>query len=988
MPAGLQGVTAVFDFFIASVNEKLSAQHLLDFDPASRLVQRAVENLVDAMTRVDETWLPRDEARKVADALLPSRGYENSLFRHLLAEGVIAEDIAPNDASRGERIDSVHFSYERLSDHLRAKRMLDEHLDPSDPVAAFDAGKPLGALVGDEHLCWENRGVVEALSVQLPERVGRELLDCAPRSAEWQMTLECFVESLVWRAPAAFGDSTLEHINEHVLTSQELHHKFLDALLTIATTPRHPYNADFLHRNLEGHILADRDQWWSTYLHEQYSRRDHSPARRLVDWAWSATDKQHISDDAIRLAATALAWFLTTSNRFLRDRATKALVAILTTRLDVLRTVLQRFRDVDDPYVAERLYAVAYGCAMRSTDARKISQLAADVYSYVFEGGEPPVHILLRDYARGVIETALHRGVELRIDLAKIRPPYKSAWNDELPSKEELQAKHGVKRSDRSDEEMAQSEIINSVTLTDFSRYVIGTNSGHFDWTSRKLSESPQPAPHEIFEEFVASLTPRQKEAFDELVRARHRFRVHASLHEEHRREFFHEDIAEDVFREILANLEQRFRATLRGRKKSVFDEHVLACLDDLSRGRNAHRFDLTIAQRWILRRIFELGWTADRFRLFDRNVNRWTDDHRTAHKPERIGKKYQWIAHHEFLARVADNFEYKSDGRSGGKEKYEGPWQPSARDIDPSCLLKRTGREVWKHRTNTWWFPVAYHDWGEEWGGSDCDNAWLKRTDDLPPVESLIETTNPANNSKWLTLESYYKWEQPLPVGEDSSESRRKELWYILRSYIVRRADLEDVLGWAREQDFSSGKLLPESHPLHGVFLGEFFQSPAYEYHNIPYYNLAGWTRGYNDHIPGEVLVTTEQYARDDSGFDCSMDDGYSIYLPTKLIADRMGLRSNGIEGSYLDSDGELTCLDPSVRSAGPGALLIDKRKFLKFLDDEDYGILWIVQGEKSDFDYGSHGNDRSGRLMINGAYTMRDGEVRGDCAAKFYEH
>jgi len=58
------------------------------------------------------------------------------------------------------------------------------------------------------------------------------------------------------------------------------------------------------------------------------------------------------------------------------------------------------------PYVTERLYAVAYGCAMRSFDDDAIKGLALAVYEIIFENGSPPVHILLRDYARGVIELA------------------------------------------------------------------------------------------------------------------------------------------------------------------------------------------------------------------------------------------------------------------------------------------------------------------------------------------------------------------------------------------------------------------------------------------------------------------------------------------------------------------------------------------------------------------------------------------------------
>ena len=61
----------------------------------------------------------------------------------------------------------------------------------------------------------------------------------------------------------------------------------------------------------------------------------------------------------------------------------------------------------------------------------------------------------------------------------------------------------------------------------------------------------------------------------------------------------------------------------------------------------------------------------------------------RSEHKPERIGKKYKWIALHELLAMISDNFEFKEESWSEKIGKYEGPWQLSVRDIDPSCILK-----------------------------------------------------------------------------------------------------------------------------------------------------------------------------------------------------------------------------------------------------------------------------------------------------------
>ena len=97
-----------------------------------------------------------------------------------------------------------------------------------------------------------------------------------------------------------------------------------------------------------------------------------------------------------------LAWTLAASNRPVRDRATKALVNLLTGRLAATARLVDGFADVDDPYVVERVYAVAYGVATRSHDPDEVKILAERVYARVFATGAPPVNILLRDYARGV----------------------------------------------------------------------------------------------------------------------------------------------------------------------------------------------------------------------------------------------------------------------------------------------------------------------------------------------------------------------------------------------------------------------------------------------------------------------------------------------------------------------------------------------------------------------------------------------------------
>src|SRR5690606_12345461 len=114
--------------------------------------------------------------------------------------------------------------------------------------------------------------------------------------------------------------------------------------------------------------------------------------------------------------------------------------------------------------------------------------------------------------------------------------------------------------------------------------------------------------------------------------------------------------------------------------------------------------------------------WTKDLFGEFDGRVIRYGGYSREARKPERIGKKYQWIAFYEGLARIADNFKFEDDDWWTNANKYVGAWQKGyLRNIDPSNLLS-IGRRKAEEEESVWWFPT-FRDWQE----SELNIDWLK---------------------------------------------------------------------------------------------------------------------------------------------------------------------------------------------------------------------------------------------------------------------
>ena len=472
LPQGAQGIVAIFELYLGGINRRVAQR--IDYNPSDNHVREALGRIARRLFEIEQYVLPRTEAEEIVNDVLPDQPYSRSLFLSLVSEGVLFRELR-------EGGEVVRLTYERFADHIIAEHLLEEHVDCERPAAAFREGGGLASLPGEPK--WT--GVIEALCIQLPERCGQELMLVVPEMKDHFNGEHAFLQSIVWRDVNAVSADTLTVLGELGARGLDLGDMY-ETLLVVATIPDHPFNGKFLDRHLRQYAMPDRDARWSIYLHYAYGQE--GALDRLLDWtsAMRPSGRMQLDEDVVDLAAITLTWVLTTSNRFVRDRATKALVALLGGRLSTTAKLVERFRDVDDWYLVERTYALAYGAAMCNYEVDAAGQLATLVYESVFSSGQPPPHILLREYARGVIERALFLGSSVEVDEEKVRPPYRSDWPRIVDEAEMDLLTPKWRASDLmpGDDEHARNRIRSSIMADDFARYVIGTNSGATDWLS------------------------------------------------------------------------------------------------------------------------------------------------------------------------------------------------------------------------------------------------------------------------------------------------------------------------------------------------------------------------------------------------------------------------------------------------------------------------------------------------------------------------
>jgi len=787
----------------------------------------------------------------------------------------------------------------------------------------------------------------------LPELVGLELYELAEHARHFETIASMFLNSIVWRKKDTLSAKLKSYINEVIIQELNYYDVFLSIILEVTSQPGNYFNSDFLHKYLMSMTLADRDASWTQCIYSLYpgDKNYVSIIKRILDWAWSEENRTNISDESLRLMCQTMIWFLTSNDRTLRDSTTKALVCLLEERIPILIQLLVIFETVNDPYILQRLYAVAYGCAVRTNQLHLLKDLGERVFQQIFNKPEVVPDILLRDHARGVIEFAVHNGVTFEFDLMKIRPPYNCSWDDNIPTKEELRSTYAGK-------EYSTLEF-SVLGFGDFARYIIGTNSNQFDWYENRLGDTIH-FREEVLDRFLSRLDPTQQQLWGDLIPY--------ILGDSTVDEFFENDSyviinpenSQIEFKKIITRKSTRtIKLSNKSFEKSLTKELLAVYLQEIKPYLDLDRnliednkiFDLEFAQRYIFTKIMALGWSPEKHGYFDNNIGHSYSHGRRSKIVERIGKKYQWIAYHEFLARVADNFVFK-------KGHYDGTWNPYVRDIDPTTVIKS---EALVKSDRTDFCTVDYDNWNIQ------DSEWMKFAGDLPNPLQIINITD-RDNVEWLVLEILPVWKEPIEIGADSWEVPHKEIWYHIHSYITKNQSYDNIVNSLLGQDLMRFDFpLPSSR--YEFFSREYHWSPSLQLFNLQEHTNRAFEPVTDEEgrIIGEVCNTTLDYLWEEPK-DASKQESLKLCKPTKLLHDLLGLEYSKIEGILRNSENEEICFDPSTTNPTHSCLIVRKNDFLRKLKENDLNVFWTIRGEKLILGSLHKSNEDDTRLCISG--------------------
>lgn len=420
---GTQGLVQIFDFFLEHSSNSIYTRHK-QISPSLKIIQKIIDAIVCSFIQYDKHFINYGEAAEIVASVASRFGIYlgTEILDELISEGIFAKDITWN--SENNRVEVLRFSYERLENIEKAKQLLkDVNKENLNQLFVPD---------GKLYFCRYDLAMLDTLSILIPEKYKCELYSVFPEEDFDHNIASSFLQSLLWRSWDTINkEFAKEFINSCVLRFEYTASQFIETLYAVAAEEGHPFNAVTLHSWLSKYNMAKRDSFWTTRISKNYY--SNTPISRFVDWCHNYGYRMIDGEKSTLLTATALSWLFTATNNSLRDNATSALTKLLVNHLKTALDLLQHFGQVDDPYIHERILAAVYGAVLNSSEKAELPQLAQWITDNFFSAEEVFPNVLVRDYARNIVEYACHIKCFELDDHSIIEPPYNSSFPDELP---------------------------------------------------------------------------------------------------------------------------------------------------------------------------------------------------------------------------------------------------------------------------------------------------------------------------------------------------------------------------------------------------------------------------------------------------------------------------------------------------------------------------------------------------------------------------
>lgn len=335
-------------------------------------------------------------------------------------------------------------------------------------------------------------------------------------------------------------------------------------------------------------------------------------------------------------------------------------------------------------------------------------------------------------------------------------------------------------------------------------------------------------------------------------------------------------------------------------------------------------------ALKWMATRIRDYGYKDEWFAEYDKTYGRFF---RGGGPLERIGKKYQWLAYHEYLAHKTDSSpEILVDESISA---YLGPWQFWERDIDPSALNPISSNAGAISLPTIDLTPLAPSE--QAW-------AWLSNDSDVPDAARYMTVTD-DEGTLWYAI-----------IANARGAADDREVWLQTRAYLT--LDAERTARWMEGRDMT-GRWLPNwfGPEVRQGFVAEYPWHPSFQEADALTSDLLYPEVGrYDEPIPPDTpelqSLWTELAWESAHADECSGERIVPLF-PSPWLVREGGLVLNPSSWEWHESGGDLVVVCSSVigheiSQRDTDALFVRAAWFDDFMASRELEMIWLVAGEK----------------------------------------
>ena len=414
LPSGWFGLKPVINAFLSEKERQFAAEH--GISEGAAIVSGSLLAIANAIAKTGNVALPWSEAQRVINERRPQAG-ALPVLEWLVKGDLLIED-GPIAAEPLGRENVLRPAFERFGDFLIAAELLPK-VAPEHISAAISSDGNILQLLANLSSVQTNAGVIQALSILLPETAGVELADLIKDTSVREATLALTMRALPWRTPDSFSYRT-GGLAREALANEGW--ETMDSLLAVSAHPS-KLDAYWTSTLLASLPMATRDSVWCGYLHKRYE--ENGIVKRLIE-AVADMDLKRVDSGTAARWSIILLWFTAAADRRVKDHATRAAVAIFRAHSTVILPLLEKLLNVDDDEIRERILLCAYGALIATRDKKALKPLAEFLLTKYAAAPTLFQNAILRDHMRCIGELArqlkcLHKSFDPSIT-SKRRP--------------------------------------------------------------------------------------------------------------------------------------------------------------------------------------------------------------------------------------------------------------------------------------------------------------------------------------------------------------------------------------------------------------------------------------------------------------------------------------------------------------------------------------------------------------------------------------